>query len=122
MTAASESQLLALVHEQAEVGAKVANELELMNERLERLEAQGREQVALLTRLVAIQEARNEREAHAAELERLRTEASIEDRNARRLVLREFASKITVPLIGAVTALVTAFVTWLNGFWGHGDR
>lgn len=120
MTASTEAQLIALIQDHAESGAKVANELELMNERLERLEDLGQKQADLLARLVAIQEERNAREAETTKLALLRAEASIEDRNARRIWWREVMGKLTVPIVGAVGTILAAAAAYVHRLWVGG--
>lgn len=59
---AVESQLIALAQDQAENQARVANELEQLNERMAVVEEQARAQTAALQQLVALETRRDARE------------------------------------------------------------
>lgn len=135
--AVSPDQLLGLVQDNAESNAKTANELETLNERMEKVEGHLVAQTGLLQQLVVIQSERNEREKLALEIEAKAREVSgdaklklvegiTEDRRVWSAWAREQATKVTTPVgvaIGTGIALVVTGATvglagWIAGFFG----
>lgn len=99
----TEAQFIEIVKDNAEVSAKLANELDNINERLGKLENVAITSDGRLAQLVELEQRRDRREEALAKSE-------IQERRERGTWLRSIASKeVAIPLVSAIGS---AILTW----------
>lgn len=123
-----DERLLELVREHVAGQARTAAELAALREQVHALEAEASSQTLLLARLVALQEARDAREAAVADAQRKRVDDEIAERRGRtewrRAQVERVVGQIAHPVVVAfglvLSAVGSALAAWVGGVGPHG--